>query len=150
MSRPLVVGVGNPDRGDDAIGPHVAARVAALGVPGVDVVERREPLDLVEDLLERDHVVIVDASAPAGRPGLLQVHAVGEAALSPGVDAAGGTHGFGVTEAVELARALGRLPPRLVLIGVEAGALQAGQPLSAAVSSRVDDAVRATLTAAAP
>jgi len=148
MSRPLVVGVGNPDRGDDAIGPHVAARVAALGPPGVDVVERGEPVDLVPHLLERDHMVIVDAAAPRGRPGRLRVHVVGATAPAAGAGGAGGTHGFGVAEAVELARALGRLPARLVLIGVEAGTLAAGEPLSAAVSGCVDEAVRATLTAA--
>ena len=36
----LVIGVGNPDRGDDGVGPAVASRVAALGLPGVRVVRR--------------------------------------------------------------------------------------------------------------
>ena len=136
--RPLVVGVGNRDRGDDAVGPQIAARIAALGVPGLDVVEHEEPLGLVPHLLERDHVVIVDASAPRGRPGRLAVHVVGDSQLNAGAEGTGGTHGFGVVQAVELTRALGRLPTRLVLIGVEAATLEAGRPLSQAVSRTVD------------
>ena len=34
----LVVGIGNPFRGDDGVGPLVASRVARLGLPGVQVV----------------------------------------------------------------------------------------------------------------
>lgn len=93
-------------------------------------------------------MVIVDASAPRGRPGRVQVHLVGDSELSAGGVGTAGTHGFGVAEAVELIRALGQLPSRLVLIGVEAGTLDAGRPLSPAVSARLNDAVQAALAAA--
>jgi len=55
-----------------------------------------------------------------------------------------GTHAFGLAAAVELARALHRLPPRLVLIGIEAGGLEHGEPLSAPVRAAVQQAVEAT------
>jgi hypothetical protein len=41
MSRVLVIGLGNPDRGDDAVGLYIAAALAALALPGVTV-ERAE------------------------------------------------------------------------------------------------------------
>jgi hydrogenase maturation protease len=59
----------------------------------------------------------------------------------------GSSHGIGVAEAVELARALGRLPRRLTLIGVEAAGFEVGASLSSAVADRLDDAVRAVVAA---
>ena len=38
----LVLGVGNPTRGDDGAGPCVAEQVAALGLPGIEVVVERQ------------------------------------------------------------------------------------------------------------
>jgi len=51
-----------------------------------------------------------------------------------------GTHAFGLGAVVELARALQRLPDRLVLVGVEAESFDHGAPLSPAVRSAVDAA----------
>lgn len=50
--------------------------------------------------------------------------------------------GLGVGEAIELARALGQLPRRLILVGVDAKSLCAGAPLTVQVADRLDDAVR--------
>jgi hydrogenase maturation protease len=44
------------------------------------------------------------------------------------------THGFGPAQAVELGRALGRLPRRLIAYGIEAGDLQVGNGLSPEVA----------------
>ena len=43
------------------------------------------------------------------------------------------THGFGIAEALALAQRLGQAPPRLVLLGVEAGATDAAAVLSEAM-----------------
>ena len=143
----LVVGIGNPSRGDDGIGPLVATRVAELGLPGVEVVAYDEPLALVEHLAGHDDVVVVDAARTReGRPGAVHVVRVGSAPL-PRDAVALGSHGLGVAEAVELARALGRLPRRLTLVGVEAQAVDLGAPLSAPVRDSVDDAVDAVVAA---
>ena len=150
MNRLLVAGVGNPDRGDDGAGPQVVARIALLGLPGLDLIEQAEPLDLVPHLRQRDHVVIVDASAPRGRPGRVRVQRVGDTALTSGGLGGGGTHGFGVVEAVELARSLGPLPSRLVLIGVEAATFEHSRTLSPAVHAGLDAAIQAVLAAITP
>ena len=142
----LVVGIGNRSRGDDGIGPEVASRVARLGLPGVWVVVQDEPLALVEHLSRHEEVVVVDATAPRGAPGSVQVLEVGSAPLRREPPAIG-SHGLGVPEAVELARALGRLPHRLTLVGVEAQGFDVGAPLSEQVRDRLDDAVRAVLDA---
>ncbi len=141
----LVVGVGNRDRGDDGFGPMVAARVAALGLPDIGVVVQSEPLDLVEHLAEHDDVVVVDAVRTGGTPGTLLVQVVGARGLPRRPEV--GSHGLGVADALELARALGTLPGRVTVVGVEAPELRPGTPLSAPVRERLDDAVRAVVAA---
>ena len=143
----LVVGVGNPDRGDDGIGPVVAARVAQLCLPGVEVVADGEPLALVGRLAGHEDVVVVDAvRCRPGRPGTVHVIRVGATPMS-GIPTVLGSHGLGVVEAIELARALGRLPPRLTLVGVEARVLDVGAPMSEEALGCLDDAVRAVVAA---
>ena len=110
------------------IGPVVASRVAQLGLPGVEVVVHDEPLALVEQLAGHEDVVVVDAvEARHGHPGTVHMHRVGRAPLRRDPPALG-SHGLGVAEAVELARALGRLPRRLTLVGVEARTFRPGRP----------------------
>ena len=128
----LVVGIGNRSRGDDAVGPEVASLVARRHLPGVAVVVLEQPLALVEHLGTHDHVVVVDATSPRGHPGRVHVRQVGAGPLRRDPPALG-SHGLGVAEAVELARALGRLPRRLTLVGVEARTFRLGAPLSAVV-----------------
>lgn len=66
----LVIGYGSPIRGDDAIGPLVADRLAREGVPaGVEVIARHIlTAELVADIAERDRVIFLDAVAD-GPPG---------------------------------------------------------------------------------
>jgi hydrogenase maturation protease len=55
------------------------------------------------------------------------------------------THAFGLAEAVELARALGRLPRFLVVYGVEGKCFTPGAALSAGVEAAAADAAARVL-----
>jgi hydrogenase maturation protease len=113
--RTLVAGIGNPDRGDDGFGPAVARRLRRQALPGVSVVERRgDILALIGDWQGFAAVVLADAVAPMTEPGRIHRFDLSRRPLPLG-SAYRSTHGFGVAEAVELARSLGRLPRRLVL-----------------------------------
>ena len=50
------------------------------------------------------------------------------------------THGLGLAEALELGRALGRLPARVVVVGIEAGDDGHGAVLSRPVAAALDRA----------
>jgi len=132
----VVLGLGNPDRGDDGAGPAVARRVMGLGLRGVRVRCPAEPVDLLDDWRDVDLVVVVDAIRLDQLPGTVIVRDLQDATLPPWLGA-GSTHAVGLTAAVDLARALDRLPKRLVLVGVVAASFHIGAPLSPFVHAAV-------------
>jgi hydrogenase maturation protease len=138
----LVVGLGRPDRGDDAIGPAVAERAAGLLPPGVTVLERAEPAGLIDTWAGAGLVVITDAVRSGRRPGTVHVLHACHGPLPVGTGA-GTTHGFGLADAIELGRTLGRLPSRLVVVGVEAQQFGLGEPMSPPVAAAVGLAAQA-------
>ncbi|MBC7290590.1 MAG: hydrogenase maturation protease [Actinotalea sp.] len=149
----MVIGLGSPDRGDDGVGPVVAAEVGALRLADVRVLTHEDPTCLVELWAGADRVVVVDAVRSGAAPGT--VHEL-DATAGVLADRAwartgrGGTHAFGVAAAVELARALRRLPSRLVLVGVEGASFEPGAALSPAVVRAVRPAACAVARVLAP
>jgi hydrogenase maturation protease len=150
----LLIGLGNPDRGDDGVGPAVARRVAAAGHPGVEVREVVDPSALLDAWAGADRVVVVDAMTSGRTPGAVVRLEATESGLPAGGWAAGGTHALGLAAAVELSRALGRLPRALVVVGVEVDAARVtssqGPGLSPEVAAAVGPAAEAVLSALSP
>ncbi len=138
--RTLVIGVGNPDRGDDAAGLHVARRVAASAPANVTVIESTgDALALMDRWCDADRVLLVDAAAPGAAPG--RIHRLDPVRQTlPREITLGSTHAFGLADAVELARTLGRLPGRMTIYAIEAGGLAPGATLTPAVAAAVERA----------
>jgi hydrogenase maturation protease len=139
---PLVIGVGNAYRGDDAAGLLIARRVAAEA-PGLArvVEESGEGAALLEAWRGAPFVVLCDAVQSGAPPGT--VHRLEPArAPVPTRFFHYSTHAFSVAEAIELARALGELPPRMLVYGVEGADFAAGITLSLVVAGAVDTVVR--------
>ena len=144
MNR-LVIGLGNPDRGDDGVGPDVVRRVGALAPGGVDVVVTDDPASLLDLWADRDDVVVVDAVVSRREPGSVVAIDATRTGVPDDGWASVGSHGFGLAAAVELSRALGTLPGSLVVVGVEVDATTTGTGLSPAVEAAVEDAVQVVL-----
>jgi hydrogenase maturation protease len=136
----LVIGVGNPWRGDDAVGVVVATRLKAAR-PAVDaVVHSGDTLGLCETWNGAEAVWVVDAIDSADAPGtILQYDA--RAAPLPCAAFRRSTHGFGVGDAIELGRAVGALPPRLVVYGVVGSSFEVGRDLSPPVARAAEELV---------
>jgi hydrogenase maturation protease len=135
----LVLGCGNPDRGDDAAGPLAAERLRAMGVHAQE--HSGEGLSLIERWRGCDEVILVDAVITGQPPGTLTFWDAREAP-PPREALPCSTHAFGVAEAVELARALGRLPLRMRVCGIEAREFEPGRAPGAAVLEGVERAAR--------
>ena len=139
----IVIGIGNPWRRDDGAGLAVARLLA--GTPDVVVLEREgEPASLIDAWDGTDALWLVDAVSSGSAPGTVQRIDVAERELPAELFRAS-THHLGLAEAVELARALGRLPTRVVFYGIEGGSFGAGEGLSLEVEQaavEVADAIR--------
>ena len=131
----LVLAVGNPSRGDDAIGPELAARVEAAGLPGVEViVEFQLQVENALDLVGRECVIFVDAGT--GTPAPFQLRPV-----QPAAEFLHTSHALS-PEAVlaTYRRVTGNEPPEARLLCVRGESFELGEGLSAAAAANLESA----------
>jgi hydrogenase maturation protease len=141
----VVIGVGNEYRRDDGVGLAVAARLRGRVPVGVEVLEcEQEPSRLIDAWQGAESALVVDAVESGAAPGTLHRFDAGAGPIPAGVFRSS-THAFGVGDAVELARVLGKLPSRVVVYGVEGGEFAAGEGLTAPVEAAVEPAAKAVL-----
>jgi len=135
--RCLVVGVGNPDRGDDAAGREVARWLRGRLPPDVEVIEHNgEVASLLACLEGAAAVYLIDTCASGAPLGSVRRFDVGVRPL-PHVAFSVSTHGLGLAEAIEFARTLGQIPSRCIVYAIEAGSFEPGAPPSPLVAAAV-------------
>lgn len=160
----LIIGIGNPCRGDDAIGLLVARKLKAELPPkmlearrvipcapdsgrptggargvtrptGVTIREATgEGTALMEAWRGVSVVILVDAVQSGGKAGTVHRLDAGRHRI-PSRFFHCSTHAFSLAEAVELARTLKQLPPRLIVYGVEGRNFTPGKGLSPEVKN---------------
>ena len=129
----IVVGIGNPMRGDDAVGLEVAERLRSGGCAAVVVTWQGPDVNLIEVVRGFDQVVVVDAMHSGAPPGTIRRFIPGVATL-PDTSGLGSTHALGVATVVRLAELLGATAT-WEFYGIEAGDVALGGPLSPAVAA---------------
>lgn len=134
----LVLAVGNPSRGDDALGPLAAQRIAALGLAGVEVLtDFQLQVEHALDLLGRRRVVFIDASVSAPPPFVL-------AEQAPARDDSVSTHALSPAAVLQCYRELtGAEPPPAWVLAIRGERFELGAPLSAAAASHLEAAFAA-------
>ncbi len=143
----VVVGVGNDLRRDDGFGLAVAARLRGRVPAGVEIAECEQELSRLLDTWDgASTAIVVDAVESGSTPGTLHRYDAGaEADAIPARMFRSSTHAFGVGEAIEVARALGRLPRQVVVYGVEGSEFTAGEGLTTSVEAAVEIVATAVL-----
>ena len=136
----LVLAIGNPSRGDDALGPELAARLEAAALPDVEVItEFQLQVENALDLVGRERVIFVDAGA--GTPAPFE--------LSRAEAASGFLHtSHALSPEAVLAtyrRVTGSEPPEAWLLCVRGESFELGAGLSPAAVRHLEDAWRALL-----
>ena len=148
--RVLVVGVGNVLNGDDGFGVEVARRLAARPLPaGVKVTETGiGGIHLVHELMEGyDALVVVDTVDRGRPPGTVmvieaEVLDVSEMETTARHDLLADMHLATPERALMVARAVGVLPERTVIVGCQPRQIETlGTGLTHEVSAAVDRAV---------
>ena len=149
MTGPVVVGIGNPFRRDDGVGTAVADRLRRALPPGVRVVALDgEPARLVDAWAGAPVAIVVDAMRSGAAPGTLRRTELATTAgrddrvdvsepVAPARSAS--SHAYSLRDAVDLGRALGRVPARLVLYTVEGRDFADGPGLSDPVAAVVPE-----------
>ena len=141
-----IIGIGSPF-GDDRLGWVAAEQlknspvIAALNSEFIKItVSDRPGAALINALHNNAAVILIDAvcsGAPVG-----SVHRLEGNQITANASRLLSTHGFGVTTAIELARALRRLPWHLVFYGIEISPGPSGEALSAATETALPDLLR--------
>ncbi len=145
MTGTVVIGLGNPILGDDAVGLRVARALKAelAGVAGVVIKELHAGgLRVMDAVAGFERAVIVDAMRTGAlRPGCVRRLEVGQLGQARNLAS---THDTNLPTALALGRMLGLPMPREVTIfGIEALDVETfGEELSADVRRSVPEAVR--------
>lgn len=115
----LLIGYGNPGRGDDGLGPALSERIAARGLPGWDV-DTDYQLAAEHALIVSEHDLVVFADAEMG---LDSAYSFRETA--PGSPGVLGSHSLQPATVLALAETLYGARPRGFVLGISGAAFGA-------------------------
>ncbi len=118
-------------QGDDRLGWEVVEKIRCQHWPGVQARAVAAPSRLLDYLDDCQTLVVVDACRSGAAPGtMFRCAWPAPPVTTPGSPS---SHGFDVVEALRLADTLGRLPPRVILVGMEVESCRPEEELSPAV-----------------
>jgi hydrogenase maturation protease len=133
----MVIGVGNAHRGDDGVGLSVVRDLMERDAGDVEILEvTGDCTSLIETWKDAEVVILVDALQSGGRAGSISRFCLNTEPF-PTEYLRHSTHALGLADIIELARALDRLPPSLIVYGVEGKNFQTGADLSPEVKAAV-------------
>lgn len=142
----LVVGLGNPLRGDDGVGVRVVQSLAMQELPvGVELSDGgTRGLELVNLMEGWQRVILVDAANVGKAHGEFVRFGLDEARLL-GSHERISVHAAGLQDALLLAQVLGVLPEEVVIYGVQPARLDWDAELSPQVEAAVPEIARCIL-----
>jgi hydrogenase maturation protease len=141
----LIATCGNERAGDDSFGPRVARALGRAEIGGAEIVELgMNPTGLIDRLEGRRALILIDAAEPAGLPAGRLLEFDWNAPDRPPLRAERcvSTHGMSLADQLELARALGRIPPVVRIVAVTSGSTRMGDAPSADILRQMGPAVQ--------
>lgn len=139
--RTVIIGFGNPIRADDAVGIEVVRRVRETAGPGIRTREvSADAIQLLFSWEDAELAIVIDAMSTGLAPGSIRRFSA-EELIAADADPFPCPHGIGLVEAMRLAAALGRLPKRLVVIGIEGKDFRMSEGMSPEIEAAVVPAI---------
>lgn len=118
--RILIVGVGNPLRGDDGLGPTAIKILEAMRLPKDVVVQEASPYSLLSVEFENyDKVVLIDAVKRGGKPGTLHYLRLKPESLEGEFKTVFSLHEANLSEILRLKKKMGALSREIIVVGCE-------------------------------
>jgi hydrogenase maturation protease len=142
MSHTLIIGYGNPLRGDDGVGPRAAELLAdgggAIPSPLPDGAQVRVchqlTIELAPQIAGADRLILIDALA-TGEPGSIQQYI-----LTPAIpESASLTHHIDAQGLLSAAQLLYGHAPETMLFTVSGGSFDCGETLTPVVAAALPD-----------
>ncbi|HWG48970.1 MAG TPA: hydrogenase maturation protease [Candidatus Acidoferrales bacterium] len=147
--RVLVAGIGNIFLADDGFGVEVIRRMSVRSLPeGVCLRDFGiRGLDLAYALNDPwDLVILVDALPRGETPGTVFVLEPDREDLEAGLQSGIQIHGMDPVQAIRLAKSLGEIPQRLLVVGCEPADL-GGEEGAIGLSPEVENAIETAIEA---
>lgn len=120
----LIIGIGNPSRGDDALGPLCIERLETLGLPGVELLtDFQLQVEYALDLVGREKVIFVDASVSAPAPFTFEPVTAAE-------DASYSSHELSPAALLHAYKKLQGEPPPAWVLAIRGQAFELGEELT--------------------
>jgi hydrogenase maturation protease len=140
-SNRLIIGIGNEYRSDDGVGSMAARMIREKKLNSVTMKEESgEGASLIEAWQGFENVIIVDAVSSGAKPGTVFKYEANKEIL-PAKFFNYSTHAFSLAEAIELARALNKLPSKLTVYGIEGKNFSAGKEISLPVREATNQVI---------
>ncbi len=144
-ARTVIIGYGNPQRGDDGAGLVVAESLRESAPPHVEVrTSTGDATSLLEAWKGHEKAILIDVVESGGVPGTVY-RFEGQEAFDISEKAHTSSHGLGLREAIRLGKRLNQMPQHVVVIGVEAGAMDFGAELTPEVREALPEIRRRVL-----
>lgn len=130
----LIIGIGNPSRGDDALGPLLIERLEALQTPDVELLtDFQLQVEFALDLQGRQQVIFVDASLTAAAPFTCTPAVAAE-------DHSYSSHALSPAAVLHAYRQLIGAPPPAWILAIRGVAFELGAGLSAEAAANQEAA----------
>lgn len=130
----LIIGIGNPSRGDDALGPLLIERLEALHLPDVELLtDFQLQVEFALDLQSRQQVIFVDASLTAAAPFTISSACATE-------DTSYSSHALSPGAVLHAYRKLLGEPPPAMILAIRGETFELGVGLSTNATTYLDAA----------
>jgi hydrogenase maturation protease len=145
MTSVLIIGIGNPLRGDDGLGWRAIEELGRRLPPAAAelLTVQQLTLDLVEPVRDADQVIFIDAAAP-GPPGTLSCETV-----EPGTPQSLISHQFDPPTLLACVQSLYGRCPRAMVLSITAATFDYGEQLSPVVAAALPQLIDRVLASLA-
>jgi hydrogenase maturation protease len=142
----VVIGVGNLLLGDEGVGVHAVRELKKRALPpGVEVLDAGVAgIGLLDLFPGAEKVLLIDA-ADMNRPPGTVVRFTPDDIQSHGESPKLSAHDVGLLEVLQLAKALGKSPPQVVIVGVQPGEISWRMDLTPEIQAALPQVVEEVL-----
>lgn len=132
----LVIGIGNPSRGDDALGPMLVSHLETQGLTGVELLtDFQLQVEYALDLQDRETVIFVDAAMAGPEPFSFSP-------TGPAEDTSYSSHALSPSALLHAYEKLFGVPPQAYTLAIRGYQFDLGTPLSDLASANLEAATQ--------